>query len=280
MNNNLKPLFKWSGGKRRELKHIEEYTPDNFDKFYEPFVGGGAAWLNLEHHTNVVNDINTDVINFYRNVKEHGATFIEELNGIADEYKRLISQHNPQKREEYSPLAKIYYHWRDGVHSTDYELAKRFYVLRCLAFGGMLRYNASGKFNVPYGYYKTFKKIKWNERYENVFQNTEFFNESWEGSLVSAKGNDFVFLDPPYTRKFTKYNPEKDFGPEHHIELAKWFVEKRAKSMIILNKDEFTEDLYKDFIKKEYVFSYSVKYRKDRLSKEDVTTKHFVATNF
>ena len=267
MSNNLKPLFKWSGGKRRELEHVREHAPDEFGRFYEPFVGGGAVLFDLQHHTNVVNDINTDVINFYRTVKNHGQTFIEDLNGVAEEYKSLILKHEPKNREDFAPLAEIYYHWRDGDHSADYDLAKRFYVLRCLAFGGMLRYNKSGKFNVPYGYYKTFKKISWNEDYENIFKNTVFRNQHWLSSLEDVREDDFVFLDPPYTRKFTKYDPEKDFGPEHHVELANWFSEKHAKSMIILNKDEFTEGLYGDFIKKEYVFSYSVKYRKDRLSK-------------
>ena len=280
MSNNLKPLFKWSGGKRRELEHVREHAPDEFGRFYEPFVGGGAVLFDLQHHTNVVNDINTDVINFYRTVKNHGQTLIEDLNGVAEEYKSLILKHEPKNREDFAPLAEIYYHWRDGDHSADYDLAKRFYVLRCLAFGGMLRYNKSGKFNVPYGYYKTFKKISWNEDYENIFKNTVFRNQHWLSSLEDVREDDFVFLDPPYTRKFTKYDPEKDFGPEHHVELANWFSEKHAKSMIILNKDEFTEGLYGDFIKKEYVFSYSVKYRKDRLSKEESTTKHFVATNF
>ena len=280
MSNNLKPLFKWSGGKRRELEHVREHAPNEFGRFYEPFVGGGAVLFDLQHHTNIVNDINTDVINFYRTVKNHGQTFIEDLNGVAEEYKSLILKHEPKNREDFAPLAEIYYHWRDGAHSADYDLAKRFYVLRCLAFGCMLRYNKSGKFNVPYGYYKTFKKISWNEDYENIFKNTVFRNQHWLSSLEDVREDDFVFLDPPYTRKFTKYDPEKDFGPEHHVELANWFSERRAKSMIILNKDEFTEGLYGDFIKKEYVFSYSVKYRKDRLSKEEATTKHFVATNF
>jgi DNA adenine methylase len=276
----LKPLFKWSGGKRRELHHVDELKPDRFDKFCEPFVGGGAVWLNLEHRSNIVNDVNTDVINFYKMAKEHGADFIDDLNAIACEYKRLIESISPKDREDFAPLAEIYYHWRDGKHSTNYELAKRFYVLRCLAFGGMLRYNASGKFNVPYGYYKTFKEIEWNDKYEKTFQNTDFFNEDWKQAVSRVKQDDFVFLDPPYTRKFTKYDPKKDFGAEHHEELAKWFSERHSKAMIILNKDDFTESLYEGFIAKEYDFSYSVRYRKDRLTKEGATTKHFVAINY
>ena len=63
-NKKLIPMFKWSGGKRRELSHVHEYMPDKFDKFCEPFVGGGAVWFNLKHTENVVGDVNEDVINF------------------------------------------------------------------------------------------------------------------------------------------------------------------------------------------------------------------------
>jgi len=89
-----------------------------------------------------------------------------------------------------------------------------------------------------------------------------------------------VFLDTPYTREFTKYSAEGDFGEMEHRELANWFASKSARAMIILNKDDFTESLYTNFIKKEYEFSYGVRYRKDRLNKDDVTTYHFVATNY
>jgi len=153
-------------------------------------------------------------------------------------------------------------------------------VLRNLAFGGMLRYNREGKFNVPYGYYKNFKQLPWDERYETLFDNTNFICGPWQDTVANVGGDDFVFLDPPYTRAFTKYAAEGDFEQEDHEQLAEWFQSADAPAMIILNKDDFTTALYGDYIQEEYEFSYGVRYRKDRLSKEDVTTYHFVATNY
>jgi DNA adenine methylase len=276
----MKPMFKWSGGKRRELQHVQELAPDKFSTYCEPFVGGGAAWFRLSHDKNQIGDTNGDVINFYNVVKTHGKAFIDDLNSFALNYKQTIDTLSPKMREEYKPLADDYYHWRDGNHTGDYDLAKRFYILRNLAFGGMLRFNRAGKFNVPYGYYKNFKQLEWNSEYEDLFKNSTFECQAWSDTVTNMTGEDFVFLDPPYTREFTKYSADGDFGEQDHRELSEWFSSKSTKAMIILNKDDFTESLYSDFIKKEYEFSYGVRYRKDRLNKDDVTTYHFVATNY
>ena len=279
-NKKLIPMFKWSGGKRRELSHVHDHKPDKFDKFCEPFVGGGAVLFSLENKHNIVGDASADVINFYQTTKQHGRAFVDDLNSVASFYKKTLGDLQPKMREEFKPLADLYYHWRDGTHTTKYDLAKRFYILRNLAFGGMLRYNRNGKFNVPYGYYKNFKTLSWNDRYQKLFQSTDFVHGSWHDTVKLVGSDDFVFLDPPYTREFTKYTPEGDFGKEEHKQLAAWFKEQNSQAMIILNKDEFTTELYGDYIKEEYEFSYGVRYRKDRLNKDDVTTYHFVATNY
>ena len=283
MNKNLIPLFKWSGGKRRELEHVSKHLPESFERYCEPFVGGGAVWFALNHGENIIGDANDEVINFYKIVKEHKGAFIDDLNSWSRFYMAGIAALKPimdankvkpntmdkkiwkkQKREEFKLLGDIYYFWRDGRHTTEYDLAKRFYVLRNLAFGGMLRYSRDGKFNIPYGYYKNFKTLKWNENYDNIFDNTTFFSGDWQDTVEGLSSDDFVFLDPPYTRAFTKYSPTGDFTKEDHRELAEWFRSKKAKAMIILNKDEFTTRLYGDFIKEEYPFSYGIRYKKKK----------------
>ena len=49
--------------------------------------------------------------------------------------------------------------------------------------------------------------------------------------------------------------------------------------MIILNKDDFTYSLYKNFVVDEYDYRYSIQY-KDRMQHEDSNTVHFVAINY
>ena len=45
MNNNLKPILKWAGGKRQMLPGLIKYLPKNFNNYIEPFIGGGALFF-------------------------------------------------------------------------------------------------------------------------------------------------------------------------------------------------------------------------------------------
>ena len=42
-----KPFVKWAGGKRQVINELLKYVPDEFDTYYEPFVGGGALLFEL-----------------------------------------------------------------------------------------------------------------------------------------------------------------------------------------------------------------------------------------
>ena len=51
----LKPLFKWTGGKRREIKIFSEYYPDIINNNFtlvEPFLGGGAVYWEMQAPNN------------------------------------------------------------------------------------------------------------------------------------------------------------------------------------------------------------------------------------
>ena len=193
--------------------------------------------------------------------------------------KKALKDARAKGKKEYSANSEIFYSWRDKENLVGIEKAKRFFVLRCLAYGGMLRFNSEGKFNVPYGFYKSFKSLSYPVGIDELLKNTTIINDTWQKGVSTAKENDFVFLDPPYTREFKEYSSGNVFGNKHQEELCEYFKSKKSKCMIIINKDDFTYNLYKSFIKEEYPFNYSVKYR-DRLTKEDNSVIHFVATNY
>ena len=58
-------IVKWPGGKRRELTIINKYLPKHFVNYYEPFVGGGICYLNIEAEKYFINDKCEDLINLY-----------------------------------------------------------------------------------------------------------------------------------------------------------------------------------------------------------------------
>jgi DNA adenine methylase len=277
------------------LAHEPSVVGDFYDEvtnFFQVLKDHGQTFVDE------CNEISKDYNNKFKNnvVGAHDALISEKEKAVKDykkdkdkealksdavfiKLKKELKDARAKGKKEYEDNSNIFYDWRKKHTATGVEKAKRFFVLRCLAYGGMLRFNAKGEFNVPYGFYKSFKSLDYPEGIESLLSNTTIHNQSWEKTVATAGENDFVFFDPPYTREFTEYSSGNDFGKEQHIALAEYFKSKKSKCMIIINKDDFTYDLYKDYIKEEYDFTYSVKYR-DRLSKDEASTLHFVATNY
>lgn len=274
----MKPIIKWSGGKSKELPIVHKYKPDNFNVYHEPFVGGGAAWLNLNHPNNVVSDNFVELIEFYNIIKECKQECIDYINNIVNEYNSIDK--SKISKDEFSELGKkYYYYYRDNEFTEPLERALKFYILRQLSFSGMLRFSKAGKYNIPFGWYKKLKVLEYDENLFNLLDNTDIICGDWKSGLSNVTNEDFVFFDPPYTRKFQTYSPYGVFGKEEHIELSEWFKSSPSKNMIILNKDDFTYPLYKDYIVDEYDYKYSIQYR-NRMTVEDSNTIHFIAKNY
>lgn len=114
-----KPIVPWVGGKRRLAKHILPLFPEH-GCYVEPFAGGAALFfMKQQVETEVLNDINGDLVNLYRVVKHHLEEFVRQFKWA------LISR-------------QIYAWLRDTPIETltDIQRAARFYYLQKLAFGG------------------------------------------------------------------------------------------------------------------------------------------------
>ena len=61
----LKPFIKWAGGKRQILSEIKAQVPTEYNRYFEPFLGGGAVLLALQPSEAVVADINPEIINAF-----------------------------------------------------------------------------------------------------------------------------------------------------------------------------------------------------------------------
>lgn len=69
----MKPLIKWCGGKSGELSEFVNLIP-TFDRYIEPFFGGGALFFDVKPVCAVVNDISINLMDFYALVKEQDLT--------------------------------------------------------------------------------------------------------------------------------------------------------------------------------------------------------------
>jgi len=198
----LKPPLKWAGGKRWLVPHLTTIWQDHKHRRYvEPFCGGLAVAIGLNPRNALLNDINTHLINFYRQLQQGLEVRIEMKNDEA-----LFYSH----RDRFNELI------RDNQSETA-EAAQLFYFLNRTGFNGLCRFNRSGEFNVPFGTYKKISYVSDFHRYQSALRAWIFTNVDLES--LELKHNDFVYADPPYDVEFTTYSAN-GFGWEDQIRTA------------------------------------------------------------
>lgn len=223
------PFLKWAGGKRRLLAQIDPFLPLRFERYIEPFVGGGALFFHLRGqgriaHGAVLNDLNAEVMNCYRVLQDEAR--VDELITRLRRHARRV-------------LDKDYYYrvraW-DRVPTfrrrSPVERAARTVFLNHTCYNGLYRLNKSGQFNVPYGKWRRPPSLfdegnLW--ACHRALEGVELREESFEACLARARRGDFVYLDPPYhplsrTASFTTYTGT-EFREEHQRRLAELFGE-------------------------------------------------------
>ena len=133
------PFVKWAGGKRKLVDYVISAAPVSFDRYLEPFVGGGAVALALGHHKMLLNDANTELINAYHVIRDN----LDVLLPLLDEHQRRHSK-------EYFYTVRA----QEPGNLNSVEQAARFIYLNRFCFNGLFRTNRLGQFNVPYGGHK------------------------------------------------------------------------------------------------------------------------------
>lgn len=259
----MKPLFKWTGGKSDELQHIRKHFPVNFDIYIEPFVGGGAVFFDLNPDKAVINDIHPELTAFYRQIKDGNATH------LYDAIKDL-----PVDEEGY-------YNMRDGFDPvTDFDKALQFYYLRKTCYRGMLRYNRSGHFNIPYGRYKNvkFEELQ-NTAYTDLLQRTDVLNLDFTQVFEQYNSPDnFCFIDQPYDSVFTNYG-YCEFGRAEQESLARCFKDTDIKCLMVVADTDFIRQLYDGYIVESYPKKYRFKIHSGRVN-EAINKQHLIIKNF
>lgn len=94
----MKPIIKWPGGKSSEIKNIKDLIP-SFDRYIEPFFGGGALFFYLKPQNAIINDISNTLIDFYKLVKVQDENLHELLLDYYDSFQGLLSTCNKYKKE-------------------------------------------------------------------------------------------------------------------------------------------------------------------------------------
>ena len=267
MKNIAKPFVKWVGGKSQLIEQLETLLPVNFSyrkeiTYIEPFVGGGAMLFHmLQKYSNikyaVINDINPDLTTCYRIVRDNPSELISTLKDIQSEYYALP---NEEVRKEFF-LQK-----REAFNTKtvgDIDNSALFLFLNRTCFNGLYRVNKAGKFNVPFGRYKTPTICDEATIYadSNLLQRVEILTGDFEHTIKRVSGETFFYLDPPYkplnaTSNFNDYAKES-FDDAEQIRLKKFcdklndmgvaFMLSNSDGMQGDIKDPFFDNLYIDY---------------------------------
>ncbi len=236
----IKPILKWAGGKTQLLPELIEKMPASYNKYIEPFFGGGALFFHSQPSTAILADINPELANLYEVVKSNPSKIIDLL-------------------KTYENTEDFFYDLRSEVRESlsKEEQAARTLYLNKTCFNGLYRVNKRGHFNTPYGRYQKPNII--NEKgilaASKALESAVFENLSYKESLKKhARSGDFVFLDPPYLpigkyEDFKRYTKE-GFYEEDHIELAEEVrrLSELGCHVILTNSNSpLIYDLYNDF---------------------------------
>ncbi|MBE6149496.1 MAG: DNA adenine methylase [Firmicutes bacterium] len=243
-----KPFVKWAGGKRQIIDKLKKYIPEEYNTYYEPFVGGGALLFELSPKKAVINDYNSELMNVYTCIKDETkfTKMCNELNHFetnhSEEFFYEIRSWDKDKKK-FNKLA-------------DYKRAARTIYLNKSCFNGLYRVNSKNEFNVPFN-----KKSKVNtydgqnlgiiHSYLN-FNDVKLLCTDFEKAVEEAEKGDFIYFDPPYDSDTTTFNSytENGFGKEEQVRLANLFKKLSDKGCYVMLSNHNTKlvnELYSEF---------------------------------
>ena len=237
------PIVKWVGGKRQLMFELLKNMPKSYNRYFEPFIGGGALFFELQPENAYISDMNEELINLYSVVRDNVYELISDLNKheISKEY--FLEIRNLDRTNEYKNLSNV-------------QRASRFIYLNRTCFNGLYRVNSQGQFNVPFGNYKNPRIVDENNllNCSELLKNTEIKCADFSEILTKVKKGDFVYFDPPYvplneTSSFTSYTKDGfDMDMQFKLRDICDELDSMGVKFMLSNSDtKFVNELYSNY---------------------------------
>ncbi|WP_323367935.1 DNA adenine methylase [Leptothoe sp. PORK10 BA2] len=244
-NKLVRPFLKWAGGKRQLLPELIRHMPDTYNKYYEPFIGGGALLFALQPKKAVISDSNQELISCYTVIRDSLDELVENLRHHRNEEDYFYRIREWDRQDSFST-------------KTPVQKAARIIFLNKTCYNGLFRVNAQGQFNAPFGRYTNPNildeaVLKAVSSYLNTAK-VDLLNQDFAKTVAKARKNDFIYFDPPYdpvsdTASFTGYDIN-GFNKDEQKRLRDTFVklsDKGCKVMLSNAYTNFIRDLYQDY---------------------------------
>ena len=242
------PVLKWAGGKSQLLEPIIAKFPQEYNRYFEPFIGGAAVFLTISPKNAYINDINEQLINLYQQIRDNVTCVI----GTISELDSVVCD------KEYYYFIREKYNAKIQSNELDAECAALMIWLNKHCFNGLYRVNGKGLFNVPYNNKVNGRSID----EDNLLSISDYLQNScvqitcqdFEIACRDVSSGDLVYFDSPYvpvskTADFTDYTKD-GFELADHQRLARLFQElhSRGAFLLLTNNDvPLVHELYSDF---------------------------------
>lgn len=194
-----RPFLKWAGGKSQLLPNLLTCLPNSFERYFEPFLGGGALFFGVRPQRAFLSDINPELVNAYLVIRDNVEALIRELKKHRYESKYFYSVREWDRDPDFQKLSAI-------------QRAGRLIFLNKTCFNGLYRVNSKGQFNVPFGRYTSPTIVDADNlrACSAALQGVDVLCESYLEVEGRVRRGDLVYFDPPYaplsaTSNFTGY---------------------------------------------------------------------------
>lgn len=235
-----KPILKWAGGKGQLLQELMPRIPKSYNRYIEPFFGGGALFFALQPENAIISDSNPELINMYRQVADH----VEDVIHCLQRYENTEEMFYAVRAQDWMQLSPV-------------EAAARTIFLNRTCYNGLYRVNKKGQFNVPFGHYKNPKFCDCDNLRiaSSALRKATIICGDYALVLEHyVQSGDFVFLDPPYLpvstySDFKRYTKEQ-FYEEDHMKLAKMvstLQDKGCYAILTNSNHPLVHELYSGF---------------------------------
>jgi len=203
-------LLKWVGNKQRFAHEIISYFPDDFNTYYEPFLGSGAVLATLSPNTAVASDVFSPLIEIWQNLHNNP----KKLKQWYFERWELSNTHG--KAEAYKKIKASYNNSPNGADLL-------FLCRSC--YGGVVRFRkADGHMSTPCGIHNPISPdsfAKRTDEWHNRTIGTTFLLSDYRQIMAEAKSGDMIYCDPPYSHSQTILYGAQDFELEELFEIIR-----------------------------------------------------------
>lgn len=270
--NLIKSPLNYIGSKYNLLPQILPLFPDNINTFVDLFCGGCNVGININANKIICNDIISQTIILFKVCQ------IDSVENMLAKFQTIIDIYELSRtnKEGYTNLRKDYK--QESVNpSNPFGYWYSFYMLIAHSFSNQIRFNKKGEFNLPFGartfndnmkdnFIKFVNKIK---KLNVLFTNNDFRKVD----LDSLTNNDFVYVDPPYSKTTATYNENKSWSKQDDIDLFQLLDNIHKNNIKFAMSNIYKTDWLKEWSKKYNIHYLNYNYKNCNYQKKDKSGK-------